>query len=316
MHRLSVIRFLLAILWMASTVQAQYKGNRIPGFVGVDAGTQAPSGLYAGNMVWVYPTSTLKNDSGDKVNSTGNLTSTADVILVNMVTNLKILGANYGVSAGIPFIKNRIQFNSLDVSSNMAFTDTFFTPASLGWHLKRADVTAAYNLYAPTGTFSPNARNNTGLGMWGNEFSLGGTVYLDSKRSWTAAANYAMEFHSKKEGLDLRVGDMATIEGGLGKKFFTKVQGPVPMITTIGVAGYSQFKVTGDSGSDIPLLLRGYKDRVFAVGPEFSTYIPKPRLMFLVRYLPEFGARNRSQGQTLVVNVIWTAKSLVKHSAP
>ena len=316
MHRLSAICFLLATLFLASTVQAQYKGSRIPGFLGVDSGTQAPAGLYAGNLLWVYPTDTIKDNFGNKINSTGSLTTTADLILVNLVTNVKILGANYGASAAIPFMKNRIQFNSLDVGSNMAFSDTFYTPVSLGWHLKRADITAAYNLYAPTGTFTPGAKNNTGLGMWGNEFSLGSTVYLDKKRSWTAAANYAMEFNSKKEGLDIRVGDMATIEGGLGKKFFTKVQGPVPMITTLGVAGYSQFKVTGDSGSDIPLALRGYKDRVFAVGPEFSTYVPKPRLMFLVRYQPEFGARNRTQGQTILFSVTWTAKSLVKPKAP
>jgi hypothetical protein len=58
--------------------------------------------------------------------------------------------------------------------------------------------------------------------------------------------------------------------------------------------------------------LLGFKDRVFALGPEFNIYIPKPRLTFLVRYEPEFGARVRTQGQTVVVSVAWVAKSLVK----
>ena len=81
----------------------------------------------------------------------------------------------------------------------------------------------------------------------------------------------------------------------------------------IGAAGYAQFKVTGDSGSDIPPALRGLKDRVFALGPEFNIFIPGPRLSLLARYEPEFGARNRTQGQTIVFSIVWVAKSLVKH---
>jgi len=103
-----------------------------------------------------------------------------------------------------------------------------------------------------------------------------------------------------------------SVEGGLGKTFYKKVSGPVPMITNVGVAGYAQFKVTGDSGSDIPPPLRGLRDRVFALGPEANVFIPRPRLTLLFRYLPEFGARNRTQGQTFIISIAWVAKSLVK----
>jgi hypothetical protein len=178
------------------------------------------------------------------------------------------------------------------------------------------DFVAAYNLYIPTGRFSPNGTDNTGLGMYGNELSLGSTVFFDTKKSWNAAANFALEFHTKKNGTDISVGDLGTVEGGLGKTFYKKVSGPVPMITNVGVAGYAQFKVTGDSGSDIPLPLRGLKDRVFALGPEANVYIPKPRLTLMFRYLPEFGARNRTQGQTYVISIAWVAKSLVKQQQP
>ena len=72
----------------------------------------------------------------------------------------------------------------------------------------------------------------------------------------------------------------------LGKTFYKKVGGPIPTIMNLGMAGYAQFKITGDSGSDIPPALRGFKDRVFALGPEFNIFIPKPRLTFLIRYGP------------------------------
>jgi hypothetical protein len=312
--RTGLTRWLLVLLTALIPVcsYAQYKGDHIPGFIGLEAGTQAPPGLYLANVVWVYPTSTVKDNAGNAVTLPGSLTSTADIILVNVVTNYKLFGANIGGSGAFPFIKNRIQFNSLDVSTGFAYTDMFVN-ASLGWALKRVDILAGYNLYIPTGRFSSSGTNNTGLGIWGNEFTIGSTVYLDQKKTWNAAANFALEFHTDKKGTNINVGDLGTVEGGLGKTFYKKVSGPIPMIMNVGVAGYAQFKVTGDSGSDIPPLLQGLKDRVFALGPEFNIYVPKPRLTFLVRYEPEFAARNRTQGQTIVFSIAWVAKSLVRH---
>jgi hypothetical protein len=314
MRRSSTTLVLLGLLLTAVAVQAQYKGDDIPGFLGLQSGTQAPPGLYLGNVVWVYPTSTVKDANGNTVNLPGSVTSTAEMILAEFVTNYKFLGGNVGFQAAIPWIKNKIQFNSLDVSTDFAFTDMFVSPIILGWSRKRADFTAGYNLYLPTGRFSANANNNTGLGMYGNEFFVGSTVFLDRQKLWSAAGNFALEFHTDKKGTNINVGDMATVQGGGGRTFYRKVSGPIPQIYNLGLAYYAQFKVTGDSGSDIPAPLRGFKDRVFGLGPEFNVFFPKPRLTFLVRYEPEFGARVRTQGQTVVFEVVWVAKSLVKTS--
>jgi len=303
---------LFAFLLIALSCHAQYRGDHIPGFVGLESGTQAPPGVYVGDLVYVYRTDTIKSNNGNSVSLPGSVTSTADAILVNVVTNYKILGANVGGSIGFPFMKNRIQLNSVDVSTSVAYTD-MFGGLNLGWHLKRADVTAGYNLYIPTGSFAPNATNNTGLGMWGNEFTLGSTVYLDQKKMWNAAGNFALEFNTDKRHSNIRVGDVGTLEGGLGRTFYKKLSGPIPMVMNLGAAGYAQFKVTGDSGSDIPPALLGFKDRVFALGPEFNVFIPGPNLSLSARYEPEFGARVHTQGQTFVFSIVWVAKSLVKH---
>jgi hypothetical protein len=312
MPRLSQCCCFLTFLLITVSTEAQYKGDHIPGFIGLESGSQAPPGLYVGNLVYVYPTDTIKDNNGRDISLPGSLTSTADIILLNLVTNYKLFGGKVGGSIGIPFIKNRIQFVSFDVHTDFAYTDTF-AGLTLGWHLKRADITAGYNLYMPTGKFSPGATDNTGLGMWANEFTFGSTVYLDQKKTWNAAATFSLEFNTDKKDTNIQVGDLGTIEGGLGKTFYKKVSGPIPIVMNLGVAGYAQFKVTGDSGSDIPPPLRGLKDRVFALGPEFNMFIPGPRLSLLVRYEPEFGARNRTQGQTIVFSIVWVAKSLVKH---
>jgi len=110
--------------------EAQYKGDDIPGFLGLQSGTQAPPGIYVGNMVWVYPTTTIKDNSGHAINLPGSLTSTGEIILLNVVTNYKLFGANVGGSAGFPFIKNRIELNSLDVNTPFAYTKFQRTPPS------------------------------------------------------------------------------------------------------------------------------------------------------------------------------------------
>ncbi len=311
MLRLTLCCVFAVLLLIGVDCEAQYKGDHIPGLAGLESGSAPPPGLYVGNIVWVYPTDTVKDNNGNNINLLGPITSVAPIILVNLMTNKKLFGANIGVSGAFPFIENRIQLNSLAVNSGLAYTD-MSVGGLLGWELKRADITAGYNLYIPTGSYSQGSTDNSGLGMWGNEFTVGSTVHLDEKKLWNAAANFGFEFHSDKKGTNIHVGDLGTIEGGLSRTFYKKVKGPIPIIMNVGAAGYAQFKITGDSGSDIPTALRGFKDRVFALGPEFNIFIPGPRLTLLARYEPEFGARNRTQGQTIVFSIIWVAKSLIK----
>lgn len=315
MLRLTLCCLFGVVFLISLNCEAQYKGDHIPGFAGLQSGTEAPPGLYVGDILWIYPTSTVKDNNGNNINLLGPITSIAPVILASLVTNKKLFGGNIGVNAAFPFIESRIQINSLAANSELAYTD-MSVGGILGWNLKRADITAGYNLYIPTGSFTQGSNSNSGLGMWGNEFTVGSTVYLDQKKLWNAAANFGFEFHSDKKGTNIHVGDLGTIEGGLGRTFYKKVSGPIPMIMNVGAAGYTQFKITSDSGSDIPTVLRGFKDRVFALGPEFNIFIPGPRLTLLARYEPEFAARNRTQGQTIVFSIVWVAKSLVKAPQP
>jgi hypothetical protein len=88
-----------------------------------------------------------------------------------------------------------------------------------------------------------------------------------------------------------------TLEAGVGK-IFVKNQGK--QLIQFGVIGYSEFQLTNDSGTAAPLLTANNKDRVFAIGPEFGVILPTKKFNFLARVLPEFGARNRTQGVTVV----------------
>ena len=92
-------------------------------------------------------------------------------------------------------------------------------PIDLGWHAKRADVAAGFQFYAPTGTYKLGGSGNNGKGMWTYEPFLGTTVYFDEKRTTSLAATAYWEMHGKKKDTDIKVGQILTLQGGLGKSF-------------------------------------------------------------------------------------------------
>jgi hypothetical protein len=102
----------------------------------------------------------------------------------------------------------------------------------------------------------------------------------------------------------LENGTQAPPSLSLAKSLYEKVEGsPVPRITSFGLVYYGQFKVTADEGTG-PIsnrLLAGRKDRVFGVGLEGSVYLPGSRTLLGLRIVPEFGARNRTQGVTFLI---------------
>ena len=299
----------LILVALATPAMAQYKADRIPGNVGLEAGTQAPPGVYLGYLGWFYPTDTLTDANGDPVGSgRGSLTTSLNGFLVSWVTQRKVVGANLGGVVVLPAIRNRLQLNSLDVDSGLAYTDTIVTPVALGWHAGQTDVLASYSLYLPTGKYEAGGSENTGLGMVGQELSVGTTVF-DTARKWNGAANLAYEWHTNKKDQDLRVGQVVTLEGGLGYNVYTKIDNRLPLITTFGIAGYSQFKVTEDSGADVFALVRGQKDRIFGVGPEMKVFLPQAKLTVVGRVMPEFGGQLRTEGLSISISAAYIAKS-------
>ena len=199
---------------------------------------------------------------------------------------------------------------------SFAFTDIFIEPIQLGWTKPRADFTLGYSLFMPTGKWEQGGTDNAGLGMWSNLVQGGTTLHLDAKHEWTLSALGSYEIHSHKKDSDIKVGDIFTVEGGLGKNFVKAevMDGkPVPsLITSVGLVYYGQFKVTADEAGQASNFLGGDKDRVFAVGLETNVIVPKTSMVYGLRIEPEFGARNRTQGWTFLLTIAYELKSLVK----
>lgn len=246
----------------------------------------------------------LKNLTGEK----REIGVDAGGLLTWWVSKYKILGANYGAMANIPFADNQIEFASFNFESGFGMADIYVQPVNLGWHLEQADFLASYGFYIPTGNYEAGAQDNNGMGMWTHEFGAGTTLYFDDEKRWHFAATGYFELNGTKKDSDIDVGNTLTLEGGLGRSFF---EGAL----SVGVAYYANWKLSKDQiglNTDIPNLPEEItledKHRVYAVGPDVTVPIAvKGRLISLItaRYQWELDARNTLEGERLTMFVIF-----------
>jgi hypothetical protein len=302
-----VLRFVLlgvfATTSLAKPAFGQLGGEQIRGDQGLKSGSQAPPGLYVAQTLFFYRPTAVTGANG--VVQPGNLSLNlfAPVLGINYVSKKKIFGAHYGVAVALWAMNQALALPNLNVNtSTYGFGDSYYAPLQLGWNFKHADVLATYGFYAPTGRYAPGANNNTGLGMWTNEFGLGSTVYFDKQKIWHASGNAMYEFHTQKQGQDYTVGGIMTIEGGLGRTFLKGY-------ADAGVAYYGQWKVTPDSGTAVPPIVAGVKGSMVGFGPELDAPLCRCPFLMTIRYLFDVETRNATKGNTLFVSVAWIRPS-------
>jgi hypothetical protein len=314
--RFLIAGLVVAALSHAAPARAQLNGENLLGDMGVQSGTQPAPGLYISNIYYRYNADTVKDASGNPLDAdpTGNASQSinAAVPVVYYVTPKKVLGANFGMMAVVPVAQGALEAPGLGVSekASVGISDVYVMPAQLGWHFRRADAVAGVAFFAPTGRYAAGASDNLGKGMWSYEASAGGTIFLDTARTFSVATTAYWETHSAKSGevrvqnvtfTDVKVGDLVTLEGGIGKSFLHGA-------ASIGAAYYAQWKITSDdlriAGTTSPVGAIPEHHRVWGIGPEVTIPIAtKTRLISLVnvRYLWEQGARLKTQGQTFTI---------------
>ena len=278
---------------LPSMTFAQLSGSNIKGDAGVKAGSQAPPGAYVAVPLWFYSADAVKDRDGNEI-LTGNLDAAVFGVALNVVTTKKVLGANYGFLVVLPWANNRVQgADDFDSNPGSGLTDMYVQPISLGWTTPRADFTAAYGLFLPTGRYEDGANDNTGLGMVGQEILFGTTIYLNTQRSLHVATAATFDFFSEKKDSETKVGNILNLEGGFGADF---LKGGL----VVGLAYYGSFKLTDDQFDSrlVSRLIRD-KNRVWGLGPEFTLALATKQAVYgfvTVRYQWELAARTATEG--------------------
>jgi hypothetical protein len=299
--------FTIVFLSISFFSQAQLKGGHILGAMGLQSGTQTPENTLSVYVPgYFYSASSLRNANGDKSIANPDLNMFITGVGATYVSDFKILGANYGATVLLAFASNRIQGNTLDSKSPFALTDTYIVPVQLGWHNKRADFVFSYQIYLPTGKFDMGASDNSGLGMFMNEFSAGTTLFFNDKKTFHFSALASYEINGKKKDTDIKTGDILSIEGGLGKTFYmmnTEKTAPKGILNA-GLIYYLQYKVTNDQ---IPVPVFGTietdKDRVGGIGAEINYFHIGCSTSAGFRWIAEVEAINRFQGNTFFLTL-------------
>ena len=293
--------FLLGTLFSVQA-SAQLNGHNLRGDFGLASGSQPPPGSYLSPFYVNYDVDALLDRNGDRVDRGGGIDVEAISLNYQWVSQKKLFGGNYSALVAPSWATNSLDspFLETELETSWGLGDLYVQPLSLGWHRERADFIAGIGIFAPTGRYADGADDNTGLGMWSFEVFGGTTVFLDDAKSWHFATTAFWETHTEKENSNQKVGNLLTLEGGLGKSL---KEGAI----TLGLAYFAQWKLSEDDleiagAEDVPL----NKHRVFGVGPELTFSIvrkEKPIGFINLRYLTDFGAESMTEGDTFTLAI-------------
>lgn len=267
--------------------QPSFTGLYPIGVEGLKSGSLPPPGFYLRDYNLAYYSDQLNDGSGDELPLDFEAFVYANAIRPIWITDFQILGAYYGCDVLVPFLYKNIKvMGERDEVFNLG--DIFIEPITLSWHWQRADLGIGYGIWAPTGDADPdNLTGGTGQGTWTHMVTAGGTLYLDTQKTWSLSALARYEINNESTDYDITPGDTLSLEGGLGKAFTPTFEA--------GVWAYYQGQMTEDEANGA-VAVSDEKDNVVGVGPELVWFWQKAGLFVSLRYGYEVLAEDRPQG--------------------
>ena len=284
--------YLCLFMLIAGSINSysQETGHYTPGVQGIKVGTLPPPGFYYIMHNVYYSADSYYDGDGNKADIDFNVNVFANVHRFLYVWENVIFGANYGVHVLVPTTYTDISIGAFGVDDQKyGIGDVVLEPMILSWNKQKFDAVVALAAIAPVGHYDINEAASPGKNFWTTMVSFGGTYYFDANKSWHASLLNRYEIHGEKKDFDVTAGDDFTFEWGIGKTI------PKKQIWSYGVSGYAHWQLTEDKGSDV-LYDGSVKDKIFAVGPEITCFIPKAKLNLELRSQFEFGAIDRTQG--------------------
>ena len=284
------------VLLTGGYVPGQETSHYPPGAEGIKAASIPGPGKYLKWYNFYYESDKLADGGGGTVPGGFDVDVFATAPRFIWITEKKFLGADYGWDILVPLIYTDIEIPGLGVSnSHTGIGDIFVEPLLLGWHGDYYDTVAAAGFWVPTGDFDVGDPANAGKDFWTGMFTLGGTVYLDCEKTWSASALARYETNSERSKIAIRPGDDFHIEWGVAKN--------LNKVWDVGVSGYCHWQVSDDTGAAVTYD-PSVHDRYFSIGPEAQYFHEPTGLIFALRYQWEFDARNRPEGRNLVFSIV------------
>jgi hypothetical protein len=277
-------------------------GHRLPGTLGVHAGTQPDPGLYLEARLAEHAARKVIDNDGHARPVGFHLNAIAGAVGAGVTFGLPKLSTYVNAAIGLPasHVTSQMEQPEIDIERG-GVGDLSVMPIRLGWRAPHLDIVTGYAFYAPTGVFQPSGRSGAGRGEWTHEVSMGGAVYWDEHKTWYASALGSLDINSRRRGIDLTSGTTIEVEGGVGTAILRVID--------VGLAAYGLWQLTDDSGADVRPARRGARSRTYGAGPEIDVVIPPIRSRVGLRYEHDIVCASRPWGQLLVLEltvVAWT----------
>ncbi|HSM85682.1 MAG TPA: transporter [Candidatus Limnocylindrales bacterium] len=294
------------MLLVCASATAQQKGQYVPGQSGLNAGVLPDPGITYTNMSIHYRADSLRDAHGSKVPATGTTEFWAIENFFFYVPRFKIAGAKVAVMAALPAANAALNLPAGVQTGAYGYADTWVQPVTLGWSVARADVSIGYAFTAPTGRYTAGANDNTGSGYWGNNLNTGTTVYLTKNRRTSLSLFTNWEGHGVQSGTNMTPGQAFTDEWGLGQVI--PLASDESRLLQLGVIGYDQWQITDNRGDIDPGIPAGLSPhyQVHAVGFQSNFILPKRKVNLFFKYEPEYLAKARPEGHTVVFGASFT----------
>ncbi len=278
------------------------------GAEGSFAGMVPPPGFYVLDYNMYY----TADDFNDLALDDFEIDVYANVLRLLYMTPKTFLGANWGMHVFIPYMDLDGHFDAPPGTPPMMgdfldndtdeLGDIIIDPFILAWHWEHFHCVFGVDLYLPTGDYDDDELFNIGRNNVTIEPLFAWTYLTDS--GWSFNQKLMWDFSTENDDYtnpeDLTEGDL---EPGNEFHFDYAIDYGLTPSVRAGVAGYAYWQLDEDrfEGETVP----GLKSRVLAAGPMVSASFFNRRLTVIGKVLPEFGARNHSEGVSTWVKFIY-----------
>ena len=173
----------------------------------------------------------------------------------------KILGATYFGGVSIPTITMNLNLaysrignindnhNSGNISGKVSgLSDLNVMPVYLSWAKSDYNITAGYMFYAPTGQYTPEGNDNTGLGYWSNVLQGFGYLYPEKTGGKASQALAVMlgatyEITGEIKDSDVNPGNRFSLDYGIEQYFTDNL--------SVGLYGGNNWQISDDKASQV-----------------------------------------------------------------
>jgi hypothetical protein len=269
--------------------------NYIPGTYGDFGMALAPSEKWTlRNDIYFYDASTSRSVRA------GNLEVGTELdFLMNFTTlvykpELELFGAQFAAGVFIPLVDLELD-TSLSIGDTLVSAsdsatglgDIVLIPLLLYWNSGNIHTSVAQFIVTPTGDYDVDNLINNGLNYWSFDTNFALT-YLNPETGRDFSFNIGHIYNTKNDDTNYQTGQELHLDVAFNQ-FLSET-------FAVGIQGFYLKQITGDSGSGA--LLGDFKAEEAGVGPAllWSTQIGDQGVSFIAKWLHEFHAENRLEG--------------------